>query len=393
VVVVVLAAVVVVLNQDGSDDGWTVELDEPMDSLASDDETVCGSAGAVDSNKTLSCWHGSSGDELFEETVGHEALVLSVVDQTLLAVDGVTFGGDTMSAFSFEGDLLWDVDWDRVLHDGQMNISHGPFVYADDPAVADGVLLTRPEDPSAEVVGVDITDGHELWRTSITPPDGDPEFEYASSAVAAHGTFYVTRVVNGPSVDELATQLVAIEADSGDELWRWTMQADVADGDITLDSVSRVAVVDDGDALAVTVWVDGQWRAAVLDAETGDLRWETETRAFPDIAFAGDVLVVFSGSELYGYSPEGEELWVSPAPGQAREHSNGKLLTAGDHLYFLDVWGEVYAIDLVAGDSQVIVDERTTHAAAAGGHLVAATDPRHGRDPSELHGRPLDDAT
>ncbi|NEU58171.1 PQQ-binding-like beta-propeller repeat protein [Halorussus sp. MSC15.2] len=199
------------------------------------------------------------------------------------------------------------------------------------PAVADGTVFVGSDDGRA--YAVDATTGDELWRFDTGKSVG-----YGSPAVA-DGTVFVPSQ-NGGSV-------VALDAETGDERWRYSI------GPMHTDYYVHGPTVADG-----TVYVGNSGGSVNgIDAETGEERWLARwvprgVRSTP--AVVGDTVYAASinGREILALdAATGERRWVERAgePQDARYGGTSSPAVAGDAVYVGRGDGQVVALSAADG--------------------------------------------
>lgn len=277
------------------------------------DETV---EEEYEQERSLYAFEGATGERLWKEKLEEER---GDWDGAPAFVDGVVYVplGDGIYAFEgATGERLW---------------SAGPDLAGSGTAtVADGtVYVPRGDENSYGVYAYDATTGESEWESELGGGFGGGFRTDRHSVAIADGS--VVALAQNESEDRL--ELAALDADTGDERWRfegleWPEEATVRTSPVVADGHVYAAGQDreqDNDYLFV------------LDAETGEsvtyARWEGETGAFPNAPpsvddgvayvstigegdYSGSLSAVAAGEgvrdEPAGDGPEEVRFWVEP---------------------------------------------------------------------------------
>jgi outer membrane protein assembly factor BamB len=334
----------------GAAGGWVVQ-EVGNDPFAANDTTVCTAALRA----VLYCVDARTGDELFSQQLdnGPPDSAVLLEDRLLVSNPGAPTG--ELDAFSLEGERLWRTP---------LGVSARQQL----PVVDGVVTVVDSEEGPAELVGVDVADGRERWR-AFTGGYERPHVD--SPRVFTDGVRVYTGVERiDPIEAAVVGNIAAVDPASGETLWTSPQLDDIGRGD----GIAAAAPFDDGSAVAFLM--DGRpRRIVVLDAATGQLRWEVPV-AFgrADIVHADGTTVVSDGPDMRAHDAEGRQLWEAPSP--VFERSPGPVerdeLVFDDGRLFL-VGFDVYEVDPATGASR-LVHERpgASDAAVVGDHLVIA---------------------
>jgi outer membrane protein assembly factor BamB len=216
---------------------------------------------------------------------------------------------------------------------------------------SDGVFLFGYLGGSEVILlGLDRSDGSELWSTSV---DG------AGEIAAIDDTVIATLDLDDEDDESSSTDVVAFSPDDGDELWRESFEAATILGyrvpgavvvynfsddetsvlDLT-DGTERwsergLAVAQCGGAFVHA----GEGEVSLLDTQEGDVRWTVgvSEEGFSGAGCAGDAVVMIDDGELIALSSsDGEELWSERLPedyGYVAGAKDGQIaVISGDEL-------------------------------------------------------------
>jgi len=334
--VVVAVGAVLVLRAD-DDRVWKIETRSGPDRLVADDATVCGS-----DHQQVVCLDAATGDELFRTPSTHLAAVLSMSEGTLLAGDVPEDPKEdtNLRAYTRDGRELWRIS--------------GNYAYDRPIPVVDGVAIV-PESRVRSIQGLDLSTGEPVWETPYPAPQADVDYEgplLSGSTFTDGENVYATLV--GPE-----RQLVALDAATGTELWKTTV-----DEFASASHVHQLHGIGGTDSIAAVVGpLVGEQRLLVIDRASGDVSAEVSLGERPAaLATVDGTIVVLTGEELRGYSPDGDELWTQTVEvsemtaDQETVLYSGRLLVVDDTLY-LDTTG-VWTIDPATGErTGTVVDE------------------------------------
>jgi outer membrane protein assembly factor BamB len=229
---------------------------------------------------------------------------------------------------------------------------------------------------------MNASNGETLWTFPQNPQEENPGLFYATPAVGDAGrVFFASQVRTGGFISQRRDIVWALDAESGEELWRF-------------EGASGMYV--EGGALGDDIFVigNGDGNVYALDAETGSLQWTFETNHH---VWATPLIVsdtVYIGSmdrHLYAVDRStGEVRWAfqrkgafagTPAlkdgtlyigafndafyaidaeEGTERWHFEGEdwfwgsPAIYGDTVYAVDVKGRVYAFDTESGEERLL---------------------------------------
>ncbi|HEX6417326.1 MAG TPA: PQQ-binding-like beta-propeller repeat protein [Acidimicrobiales bacterium] len=353
--------------------GWAVEDRGNSRRLAGDGRHVC----STTADQVLYCVDAETGEELFSRQLDESAVTSPALAAGRVLVAGTDVGErGTLYALTLQGDELWQAPIDAP-GDRRMAV------------VDDVVVAVSGEFVAGELVGIDLTSGAVLWRAYSGADAGEPHV-VSSSAFTDGVRVYASIVAENPFVPGGASgHVVAVDPRSGAELWR----SPPLPGITPAAGLGAVAFSDGGDAVAVLMpglpaqeaAMPGQ--VAVLDAATGEVRWDVPVadRA-AGMAHVTGLTVVVDGGEMRAYDGAGSQVWAVAVPGRDAEASRGELsavLPAAGRLVLAG--RDVYAVDPGNGEAELIAESgATSDVVVAGGHLVVA-------GASALSGVPMDE--
>lgn len=194
-----------------------------------------GHAYGVDVQSAEQVWHLQPGEAATSPAIAEGTVYIAGGDNVLYALDSRT--GRRRWMFDTGP---WGGDSSPVVVDGVVYVGGG----------ADGLSL----EPTSHLYAFDARNGGVLWRFA-TAGQG-----VGSSPAVADGRVYFV------APDET---LVALDAASGTERWRFAVEPTVA----AYEPHASPAVAD-----GVVYFVSGPGRVYALDARTGRLRWRSEAR-------------------------------------------------------------------------------------------------------------------
>lgn len=257
----------------------------------------------------------------------------------MTAVDGLvvvpTVGG--LAAIRAEdGEVIWRVDIDGGM----------PHIVASGGSVLAVVVGTDEIGAGGRLVGLDVATGDRRWDGALADdahvapwtPRGGPETMGTDGVAVVRVGEPVTVEQEMPDGSvESWVQLrpgpaVAIDLETGEELWRTPAGTQVGDASVS-DAGAVMVVYDEGDPSPAVV---------VHDIPTGEVRWRAETRWNPNsVLLSDDVVHVAAMERLFVLDAEdGREI----VRGEPRPASPMAMRLAGEHLV------------LDAGDSVVVMD-------------------------------------
>jgi outer membrane protein assembly factor BamB len=229
---------------------------------------------------------------------------------------------------------------------------------------------------------IDASSGETLWTFPRNPEENNQGLFYATPAVSADGrVFFASQTSTGGFISQRQSIVWALDADTGEELWRFQ-------------GTSEMYV--EGGALGDDTFVIGNSDGNVyaLDAESGSLRWtfQTDHHVWATPLIVSDTVYVGSmDRHLYALDLDtGEVKWaferkgafastpllrdgtlyigafddafyaVNAEDGSERWHFEGEdwfwgsPAVHGDTVYAVDVKGRVYAFDAESGEAQLL---------------------------------------
>jgi outer membrane protein assembly factor BamB len=328
-------------------DGWVSDVGANSTLLADTDEVVCSTAGSL-----LYCLDAETGDEVFTEQLddGSASSPVVVDDRVLVATSRALTG--RLHAFGLDGEALWDAPF-GVRAEREM-------------PVVDGVVTVVDDD---ELVGVDVSNGEELWRTYTSDEIEGPNAVGPDTYTDGTHVYAAIELID-PRAGDASGHVVAVDPASGREVWRSPLLGDIGFGV----GVAAAAPFDDGSAVVFLMGGDPR-RVIVLDAGTGQLLWEAPIGSdYASIVHVAGATVVADGADMRSYDAEGRQSWHVPAPVLERTPSlvsPGELVFDDGRLFAAGY--DVYEIDPASGASQLVREGvSATDVAVVGDLLVIA---------------------
>lgn len=189
------------------------------------------------------------------------------------------------------------------------------------PAIADGVVYAvardddeRDPDRQGTVHAIDLKGGSPIWSR---PLGESSRFDPVDAPVVGGGLVYVS-TGTGP--------LVALNADTGAEVWRFESERGVQSSPALADGVLYAG------------GLDGTLRA--FDAETGETEWTAQGETYyggPTVGRRG-VYAVGTGGEVASWTHDGRERWrtrIDPPVQGSPVPADGRLFVGtGDGLLY-----------------------------------------------------------
>ncbi|WP_305063814.1 outer membrane protein assembly factor BamB family protein [Methanococcoides sp.] len=153
------------------------------------------------------------------------------------------------------------------------------------PAVGDGVVYVTTYNfyGDSAVYALDITDGSILWETPILRTDSTPAIAYGNIYVSTGYIQHKVYCINASSGS------IVWETDASDEIGGWTASVAVADGKVFAGKVSESSAM-----------VPGYTDLVELDAYTGDILWKATGGATPAIS-DGIIYTIAEDGNVYAY--------------------------------------------------------------------------------------------
>jgi outer membrane protein assembly factor BamB len=162
------------------------------------------------------------------------------------------------------------------------------------PVVADGVVLVASE--SDTLFAVKAADGQWAWQYRRDPPSGFT-IQGVGTPLVHQGTAYVG-FADG--------FLVALKTADGSVTWEKSLSG----GGTEFLDVDTTPVIDDAGRLYVASYKSGLY---ALEAESGDLVWNTVTGGLTSLVARGQVLFASGDGRVEAYLAEnGKRLWSLP---------------------------------------------------------------------------------
>jgi outer membrane protein assembly factor BamB len=209
-----------------------------------------------------------------------------------------------------------------------------------DPVVADSRIFTLD---SRSKVTATSTAGATLWSRDLTPPEERQDDASGGGVAFADGKVFATTGFG---------QVIAMDAVSGAELWRQSLDAPATASPTVLDGLVYVISRDN--------------RAWAIDAKDGRVQWELPGTPTPSGFVGGaspavtDRVAIFpfgSGEVVATLRQGGVRLWGSAVSGkrQGRSYANITDITAdpvvaGDVIYTANQSGRAVALALNSGE-------------------------------------------
>lgn len=207
---------------------------------------------------------GSAADALhaFDAATGDlewEFTTTEYVETAPAVVDGRIYAADAdgvVYAVSTDGEEVWRHDTEQNLHSHALTVRDDTVVVGTSgnmPAVVSG---DTERSKAGKVVALDAGSGAERW--SFTGPE-----DWFSGTALGDGRVYVGNHTG---------EVFALDLDTGDEIWSWRPTGQGAEHA----GVLAPPTYADG---TVYVGLHAAGRVVALDAETGDVEWQTNLEA------------------------------------------------------------------------------------------------------------------
>ena len=209
-----------------------------------------------------------------------------------------------------------------------------------DPIVADGKIFTLD---SRSRVTATSTAGAALWSRDLTPPEERQDDASGGGVAFSDGKVFATTGFG---------EVIAMDAASGVEVWRQSLDAPASASPTVLDGLVYVISRDN--------------RAWAIDAKNGRVQWELPGTPSPSGFVGGaapavtDRIAVFpfgSGEVVAALRQGGVRLWGSAVSGKrlGRSYANITDITAdpvvvGDVIYTANQSGRAVALQLNSGE-------------------------------------------
>lgn len=228
-----------------------------------------------------------------------------------------------------EPSLAWSVDVGEASGDRQQIMSQ--------PVVADGRVYAM--DASTTVSAYNVDNGRRAWRRELIE---DTDGVFGGGVAASDGRLFVTTG---------AGRLFALDAETGETVWRYDASAPMRAGPTVRDGrVYAITIVNETVALSVE---DGTelWTHQGIEEQAGLLGSASPA------ATAAAVFVAYSSGELFALLPEnGRSLWSDSLAGIARTDSvanltdvRAKPVAEGNRVYAVSNANRMAAIDTRRG--------------------------------------------
>jgi polyvinyl alcohol dehydrogenase (cytochrome) len=290
----------------------------------------------------------------------------------------VALDGDNVYAGTFDGRMValardtGEPVWDTQIGD------HPKAVIFGSPVVVDGLVVVgvasfevfatgNPNTFRGHIVALDAATGAERWRFYVTAGDATQAAGvsiWSSPAIdTERGVAYIgTGQSYGLPASPLSDSLLALDLQSGEEVWHtqftaddaWTL-AQPSGLDADVGAMPNLFPVDGKDAVGVGDKA-GTYRA--LDRETGEILWEapltqggTQGGVMASAAVADGTVYVTSNdasrdADMAALDADtGEEVWRA----QLGAHVTGPVTWANGVLYVSDDSGRIAAYDAADG--------------------------------------------
>lgn len=251
--------------------------------------------------------------------------------------------------------------WSRPIGQGESR----RFRITADPVVAGGRIFTLDSRATVTATGVD---GTPLWQRDLTPSWARRDSASGGGLAYGAGRLFVASAFG---------QLVALDAASGQELWRQRFDAPVTGAPAV--AGGRVHVVSSDSA------------AWAVDAETGRLVWQLPALPSPTAMTGGPapaltdrlVLMPFpSGDVVAALRDSGLEIWKTRVAGQRLGEATagvsditGDPVVVGDTVFVGNRSGRVMALDANTGATRWTAREGAMSPVwPAGGSLFLISD-------------------
>ena len=285
----------------------------------------------------------SSPDRLVAFNVGDGSTLWTIevpllndgVQMDALRAPGAFAGSGVIVLDILEGDLVWHIGYDAATGKEVWRVAgaeNAVIANTDDLAVVADLYLGEGIGPEIKFVALDRRTGEERWRIDHGFTD--------LTAVAKIGHVLVVGQMSASDTSSpgalMPTSQVAIDIDTGKELWRSNSFVGQASGT-------------SNDLLIGTDWLPGatSTHLMAIDAETGKQRWETEPLLLP------------------------EPTQVTMGEWQPARYPQA---TVDDSAAYLWHDGTLSRVDPESGDTQSQVPAEGYLTRSALGHVVLATD-------------------
>jgi outer membrane protein assembly factor BamB len=217
---------------------------------------------------------------------------------------------------------------------------------------ANGLLYVRThsaERPDMEWTAYRAGSGHQLWKVS-----GAYSGRFLVTGTAIYADASPETANSTPQQPQSSTQVVELDAHTGQQLWQVTTDANDVNGTNSLLAVGANTVYAQTGPSAFVEKAPGHWTIEGLDTRTGQVRWSA-----PLQWVLGQV--VLADSALYGYSEDlvpGHVMALDPTDGHtiwSTPIDSAQTAGEGDHLRVLVLGnGILYA----ANESSTVVAVR-----------------------------------
>jgi len=330
-------------------DGWVSEVAPTGRLLAVGDGTVCST-----STTDVHCLDATTGEERLTIPIDKGLPTSPVLlDDRLLVGTSTGVGGGLFAYARDDGEELWDV---ALSVDAERELP-----------VVDGVVTVTD---GRQLVGVDVASGDRRWEDYTS--DGREDPHVSGRDVFTDGTRVYTAIeLLDPGAGDASGHIVAVDPGTGAEIWRSPVLGDVGFGS----GVAAAAPFDDGSAVAFLM--EGYpGRVLVLDAATGQLRWEVDlTSDHVSVVHLDGSTIVADGPTTRAYDGDGGQVWEVASPVIERNPdligpgelvvARGRLFVAGYDVVELDpatggadpIRKGVSATDVAIVDDRLIIAE------------------------------------
>ncbi len=224
-----------------------------------------------------------------------------------------------------------------------------PWPVQSAPAFANGMVYVASDDGTLHALRA--ANGEQLWTfTTVFSGATLIPFDILRSGPAPSPSVHDGRVYFAATAWEANGEtdgtVFALDARSGEELWRYHTTAD--DSTDAPPKYHQVAVADG--TVIVPAYGPGNCCLIALNAETGTEQWRLNDVPAPPVAVAqGIVVLLYLGGLLAVHAETGQEWWHVDSPRPLKRDSN-HLPTIAAGGVFVEIAGDLTAWNLLTGE-------------------------------------------